>query len=61
MGLPEKITVHRDAGYDTTTTRDLLDELGCHAVISKKGFTAQVGAPLVVERTSLWHNRGPLC
>ena len=35
--LPEKITVHLDAGYDSTKTRDLLNELGCHGVISLKG------------------------
>jgi transposase len=58
MGLPDQITVHLDAGYDSMTTRDLLDELGCHAVISKKGFPLQAGARWVVERTNSWHNRG---
>lgn len=38
VGLPEQITVHLDAGYDSTKTRDLLDELGCTGVISTKGF-----------------------
>jgi transposase len=57
-GLPEQITVHLDAGYDSTKTRDLLDELGCHAVISQKGFPLQAGARWVVERTNSWHNRG---
>ena len=27
--LPTQITVHLDAGYDSTKTRDLLDTLGC--------------------------------
>jgi transposase len=56
--LPEQITVHLDAGYDSTKTRDLLAELGCHGVISTKGFPLQAGARWVVERTNSWHNRG---
>ena len=56
--LPEKITVHLDAGYDSTKTRDLLAELGCHGVISLKGFPLQAGARWVVERTNSWHTRG---
>jgi transposase len=58
IGLPEQITVHLDAGYDSTKTRDLLQEIGCDAVISKKGFPLQAGARWVVERTNSWHNRG---
>jgi transposase len=58
VGLPEQITVHLDAGYDSQVTRDLLTELGCKAVISKKGFPLQAGARWVVERTNSWHNRG---
>ena len=58
VGLPEQITVHLDAGYDSAKTRDLLDELGCHGVISIKGFPLQAGARWVVERTNSWHNRG---
>ncbi len=57
IGLPEQITVHLDAGYDSTKTRDLLQEIGCDAVISKKGFPLQAGARWVVERTNSWHNR----
>lgn len=56
--LPEQITVHLDAGYDSAKSRDLLDELGCTAVISKKGFPLQAGARWVVERVNSWHNRG---
>lgn len=58
VGLPPKITVHLDAGYDSHRTRALLDELGCHGVISVKGFPLQAGARWVVERTNSWHNRG---
>lgn len=57
-GLPDDMTVHLDAGYDSAKTRDLLDELGCAAVISIKGFPLQAGARWVVERTNSWHNRG---
>lgn len=58
VGLPDTITVHLDAGYDSTKTRGLLDELGCQAVISQKGFPLQAGARWVIERTNAWHNRG---
>lgn len=56
--LPEQITVHLDAGYDSTKTRDLLDTLGYDYVISNKGQPLQAGARWVVERTNSWHNRG---
>lgn len=56
--LPERITVHLDAGYDSRKTRDLLDTLGCDHVISKKGEPLQAGARWVVERTNSWHTRG---
>jgi hypothetical protein len=56
--LPPTITVHLDAGYDSTHTRDLLAKLGCQGVISKKGFPLQAGARWVVERANSWHNRG---
>lgn len=55
--LPEQITVHLDAGYDSGKTRDLLDGLGCDYVISKKGEPLQAGARWVVERTNAWHTR----
>lgn len=56
--LPQRITVHLDAGYDSRKTRDLLEELGCDYVISTKGEPLQAGARWVVERTNSWHNRG---
>lgn len=58
VGLPQRITVHLDAGYDSTKTRDLLAEFGCAPVISQKGFPLQAGARWVVERTNSWHTRG---
>ena len=58
VGLPEQITVHLDAGYDSTKTRALLAELGCHGVISRKGFPLQAGRRWVIERTNSWHTRG---
>lgn len=56
--LPEQITVHIDAGYDSGKTRELLKVLGCDHVISAKGEPLQAGARWVVERTNSWHNRG---
>lgn len=56
--LPEAITVHLDAGYDSQATRGLLDELGCQGVISQKGFPLQAGRRWSVERTNSWHTRG---
>lgn len=56
--LPDQITVHLDAGYDSKKTRSLLTELGCDWVISTKGEPLQAGARWVVERTNSWHNRG---
>ena len=58
FGLPVEITVHLDAGYDSTKTRDLLEEFGCRGIISQKGFPLQAGKRWVVERTNSWHNRG---
>ena len=57
VGLPDQITVHLDAGYDSKATRDLLDELGCQGVISQKGFPLQAGKRWVVERTNSWQPR----
>ena len=58
--LPERITVHLDAGYDSKATRELLVELGCDGEIATKGIPAPIQntARWVVERTNAWHNRG---
>ncbi|AJE66129.1 transposase [Corynebacterium glutamicum] len=58
LALPDQITVHLDAGYDSSKTRSLLTELDCEWVISQKGVPLQAGARWVVERTNSWHNRG---
>lgn len=56
--LPEQLTVHLDAGYDSKKTRALLAELGYQGLISTKGEPLQAGARWTVERTNSWHNRG---
>ena len=58
--LPQRITVHLDAGYDSKATRGLLAELGCDGRIATKGVPAPIQntARWVVERTNSWHNRG---
>lgn len=56
--LPPEITVHLDRGYDSATTRALLDALGFAGEIARKGVPApiQVGMRWVVERTQAWMN-----
>jgi transposase len=56
--LPEEITVHLDAGYDSGKTRDMLAARGLHAEIARKGEKApiQAGQRWHVERTNAWHN-----
>jgi hypothetical protein len=55
---PAQVTVHLDAGYDSTITRILLDGLGLHGEIARKGIPApvQMGKRWVVERTRCWMN-----
>ena len=55
---PDQVTVHLDAGYDSGVTRTLLDGLGLHAEIARKGVPApvQVGKRWVCERTHSWMN-----
>ena len=56
--LPEQITVHLDAGYDSGKTRDTLTERGLTGEIARKGTKApiQAGKRWHVERTNAWHN-----
>ncbi|GAB2860106.1 IS5-like element ISCgl6 family transposase [Yaniella soli] len=56
--VPDQMTVHLDAGYDSTKTRALLTTLGHDWQISIKGEPLQAGARWVVERTNAWHTRG---
>lgn len=55
---PAEVTVHLDAGYDSGVTRALLDRLGLHGEIARKGVAApvQVGKRWVCERTHSWMN-----
>lgn len=61
--LPDDITVHLDAGYDSDKTRTLLDERGLHGRIAHKGEKApsQASRRWHVERTharqSAFHRR----
>jgi hypothetical protein len=56
--LPVGLTVHLDAGYDSTLTRDLLTELGFEGEIARKGIPApiQIGPRWVVEVSHAWMN-----
>lgn len=56
--LPDTITVHLDAGYDSDTTRALLSKRGLHGRIAHKGEKAPIQASRRwhVERTHAWQN-----
>ena len=56
--LPAQVTVHLDAGYDSTKTRTLLADRGLHGEIAHKGEKAPIQASRRwhVERTNAWHN-----
>jgi IS5 family transposase len=56
--LPDDITVHLDAGYDSQKTRDELASREMAGEIAHKGEKApvQAGQRWPVERTSTWHN-----
>jgi transposase len=56
--LPEQVTVHLDAGYDSQKTRDELASRSMKAEIAHKGSKApvQAGQRWHVERTNAWHN-----
>lgn len=56
--LPEDVTAHLDAAYDSGLIRQLLDDLGLEGEIARKGIPSpiQVGKRWVVERTNSWMN-----
>ena len=56
--LPENITVHLDAGYDSGKTREELESRSLNGEIAHKGDKApiQAGQRWHVERTNSWHN-----
>ncbi|MGW3827422.1 IS5 family transposase [Streptomyces sp. NPDC005071] len=56
--LPDTITVHLDAGYDSDTTRALLSKRGLSGRIAHKGEKAPIQASRRwhVERTHAWQN-----
>src|SRR5919112_6755275 len=57
-GVPDDATVHLDRGYDGNPKRSLLDGLGLHGAIARKGVPApvQAGSRWVVERAHAWMN-----
>jgi hypothetical protein len=56
--MPDEVTAHLDAAYDSDLTRQLLDELGLDGEIARKGVPSpiQIGKRWVVERTNSWMN-----
>jgi hypothetical protein len=56
--LPEDVTAHLDAAYDSGLTRQQLDDLGLEGEIARKGIPSpiQVGKRWVLERTKSWMN-----
>ncbi|MEU1238475.1 IS5 family transposase [Micromonospora aurantiaca] len=56
--LPDDITVHLDAGYDSAATRTLLHTRELTGDIARKGVKAPVQATQRwhIERTNAWHN-----
>ncbi|MFE9976943.1 IS5 family transposase [Streptomyces hirsutus] len=56
--LPDEITVHLDAGYDSAATRAELDGRGLHGRIAHKGEKAPIQASQRwhIERTHAWQN-----
>ncbi|MFJ2377158.1 IS5 family transposase [Streptomyces sp. NPDC087769] len=59
LALPEQITVHLDAGYDSMVTRKLLTDLGCEWRIQPKGVVIPINRTRrwVVEHTNSWYSR----
>jgi transposase len=56
--LPDDVTVHLDAGYDSGKTRTELESRSLNGKIAHKGEKAplQAGQRWPVERTNAWHN-----
>jgi transposase len=56
--LPDEITVHLDAGYDSHVTRALLVERGLRAQITPRGIKTPIQhtGRWQIERTNSWHN-----
>jgi transposase len=56
--LPDLITVHLDAGYDSGKTRDELSRRQMRSQIAHKGEAAPIQATQRwhIERTNAWHN-----
>ncbi|GAA5766791.1 hypothetical protein Aros01_03290 [Streptosporangium roseum] len=56
--MPNDVTVHLDAGYDSDKTRTLLNERGLHGRLARKGEKAPIQASRRwhVERTHAWQN-----
>ena len=56
--LPDSVTVHLDAGYDSGKTREELESRSLKGEIAHKGDKApiQAGQRWHVERTNAWHN-----
>ncbi|MEU8922466.1 IS5 family transposase [Kitasatospora sp. NPDC048545] len=56
--LPDVITVHLDAGYDSAASRAVLDERNLRGRIARKGTRAPVQATRRwhIERTHAWQN-----
>jgi hypothetical protein len=57
--LPERLTVHLDAGYDYQSCRDVLAARGMAGQIATRGVPAPVraGRRWVIERTHAWGNQ----
>jgi hypothetical protein len=53
--LPAQVTVHLDAGYDSTKTRTLLADRGLHGEIAHKGEKAPIQA------SRRWHVERTKC
>lgn len=57
--LPDQITVHLDAGYNSSVIRQTLTILDCDWQISPKGTFVQINHTKrwMIERTNSWHTR----